>query len=359
MKRFGWIAVAAVMVCGAAFAQTLPAAWHVREGDYTAKDFRFADGETLPQIRLHYMTLGEPRRDAAGRVTNAVMVLHGTGGTGQQFLRPQFADVLYKPGGLLDPATHFVILPDGIGHGKSSKPSDGLHMRFPKYDYADMVAAQHLMLTEGLKVDRLELILGTSMGCMHAFVWGETYPAFSARLAPFACLPTAIVGRNRLWRAFTVQSIEKDPAWEGGEYKSEPVEGLRAAAMLLAVAGSAPIQMQKELPTREAADALAAKTLDAAAKATDANDLIYQVQASRTYDPSADLEKITAKVLWINSGDDFINPPELGIAQKMAPRIRHGRFILIPASDKTHGHGTHTWAAVWEKDLAKLMDAKP
>jgi homoserine O-acetyltransferase len=354
----GAFVLALWFLAGAAAAQTLPPAWHVREGDYIAKDFHFADGEILPEVRLHYMTLGEPKRDAAGHVTNAVMVLHGTGGTGQQFLRPQFADVLYRPGGLLDPATHFVILPDGIGHGKSSKPSDGLHMRFPKYDYTDMVAAQHLMLTEGLKVDGLQLILGTSMGCMHAFVWGEAYPGFAQRLAPFACLPTAIVGRNRLWRALTVQSIEKDPAWDGGEYKSEPVEGLRAAAILLAVAGSAPIQMQKDLPTREAADAAAARTLDGAAKATDANDLIYQVQASRTYDPSAGLEKIGVPVLWINSADDFINPPELGIAEKLAPRLRRGRFILLPASDQTHGHGTHTWAAVWEKPLAELMATK-
>ncbi len=343
----------------AASAQTLPAAWHPREGDYIAHDFRFKDGETLPELRLHYLTVGEPRRDATGHVTNAVMVLHGTGGSGASLIRPQFSDVLFRPGGVLDAAKYFIILPDGIGHGRSSKPSDGLRMKFPKYDYDDMVAAQRLMLTEGLKVDRLQLILGTSMGCMQAFVWGETYPRFSARLAPFACLPTALVGRNRLWRAFTVQSIEKDPAWAGGDYPAEPVEGLRAAEILMTMAGSAPIQMQRDLPTREAADALATHILDGAARATDANDLIYQIQASRNYDPSAGLEKITVPVLWINSGDDFINPPELGIAQRMAPRLRRGRFILVPASDRTHGHGTHTWAVVWQDDLAKLMAEGP
>ena len=353
---FKWIAgLAALALAGSAAAQTVNPAWHAQEGDFVAKNYRFKDGGTLPEVRIHYMTLGEPRRDAEGHVTNAVMLLHGTGGSGRQFLSPQFAGVLYKPGGLLEPAKYFIILPDDVGHGKSSKPSDGLHMRFPKYDYDDMVALEHAMLTGGLKVDRLRLILGTSMGCMHAFVWGETYPTFARALAPFACLPTALVGRNRLWRALSIQVIEKDPAWEAGEYKTPPVGGLRAARIVNVIAGSAPIQMQKELPTRAAADARAAAVLDGAVTATDANDYIYQLDASRNYDPSPGLEKISAPVLWINSGDDFINPPELGIAEALAPRIRKARFILVPASDQTHGHGTHTWAAVWEKDLARLM----
>jgi len=353
LKRI--VGLIALAVAGLASADPLPTAWHVREGDHVVRDFHFKDGETLPELRLHYMTLGEPKRDALGHITNAVMILHGTGGTGQQFLRPQFAGVLFAPGGLLDPANHYIILPDSLGHGKSSKPSDGLHMRFPKYDYDDMVAAQHALLVDGLKVDGLQLILGTSMGCMHAFVWGETYPAFARALAPFACLPTALVGRNRLWRALTIQSIEKDPSWAGGAYAAQPVGGLRAAEILLTIAGSAPIQMQKDLPTRAAADALAARVLDTAPEATDANDLIYQLDASRTYDPSPRLETITAPVLWINSADDFINPPELGIAEALAPRLKHGRFILVPASAKTHGHGTHTWAEVWKDDLAKLL----
>ncbi len=349
------IGLAALALAGGAAAQTVDPAWHAREGDHVVKAYRFKDGETLPEVRLHYMTLGEPRRDAAGHVLNAVMILHGTGGTGQQFLAPQFAGVLYRPGGLLDPAKYFIILPDNIGHGKSSKPSDGLHMRFPKYDYDDMVALQHALLVDGLKVDRLRLILGTSMGCMHAFVWGETYPTFARALAPFACLPTALVGRNRLWRALSMQAIEQDPAWAGGEYRSEPLGGLRAARIVNVIAGSAPIQMQKDLPTRAAADARATAILNGAATATDANDYLYQLDASRDYDPSPALEAITAPVLWINSGDDFINPPELGIAQQLAPRIRKARFVLVPASAQTHGHGTHTWAAVWEQDLAWLM----
>ena len=351
-----WIVgAAALLMASTAGAQALSPAWHAREGDYVARDYRFKDGETLPEARIHYMTLGEPRRDAAGHVVNAVMILHGTGGTGQQFLRPQFADVLFKPGGLLDPARYFIILPDNIGHGRSSKPSDGLRMRFPKYDYDDMVALQHAMLVDGLKVDRLRLILGTSMGCMHGFVWGETYPSFTRALAPFACLPTRLVGRNRWWRSASIQAIEADPVWNGGEYKSEPVQGLRAAALVNAIAGTAPIQMQKDLPTKESADEAARKLVTGSATWPDANDEIYFLDASRNYDPSPNLEKITAPVLWINSGDDFINPPELRIAEKLAPRIKRGRFILVLASEKTHGHGTHTWAAVWQADLARLL----
>ena len=358
MRMLKWIiGLAALALAGAAQAQVsaIPQAWKPHEGDFVTHDFRFKDGEVLPELRIHYLTVGEPKRDAAGHVTNAVMILHGTGGNGGSLIRPIFSDALFKPGGVLDASKYFIILPDGLGHGKSSKPSDGLHMRFPKYDYDDMVAAQHAMLVDGLKVDRLQLILGTSMGCMHAFVWGETYPDFVARLAPFACLPGPLVGRNRLWRAFAIQSIEKDPAWEGGEYKAEPVEALRAVEILLTIAGSAPIQMQKDLPTREAADARAARILDTAATATDANDFIYQADASRNYDPSAGLGKIEARVLWINSADDFINPPELAIAERMAPRLKHGRFILVPASDKTYGHGTHTHAEVWQSEVAKLM----
>lgn len=353
-----WIVgAAALLMAGAASAQSLPERWHAREGDYVARNYRFKDGETLAEARVHYLTLGEPRRDRAGHVTNAVMILHGTGGTGRQFLRPQFADVLFRAGGLLDPAKYFIILPDNFGHGKSSKPSDGLRMKFPKYDYDDMVALQHAMLTEGLRVDGLRLILGTSMGCMHAFVWGETYPSFTQALAPFACLPTKIVGRNRMWRSMSIQAIEADPAWKGGDYAAEPTEGLRSWAVINALVGSAPILMQKELATRDAADAAAKKAVTDSSTWPDANDAIYFLDASRNYDPSSALEKITAPVLWINSADDVINPPELGIAQKLAPRIKRGRFILIPASEETHGHGSHTWARLWEKDLARFLKA--
>ncbi len=329
--------------------------WPAQEGDFTVRDFRFHDGETLPALRLHYTTLGTPRRDAQGRVTNAVMVLHGTGGSGAQFLRPQFADVLYRPGGLLDITRWYVILPDGIGHGRSSKPSDGLHARFPHYDYADMVAAQHLLLTQGLHIDHLRLLMGTSMGCMHDFVWAETYPDFAQAVMPLACLTVPIAGRNRLWRRALIDAIQQDPDWRGGEYIHQPQAALATAADLLAIAGSAPLQMQAADPTPETADAALRKIKAQTLEDTDANDLLYQVAASQDYDPSAALGRITAPLAWVNSADDFINPPELGIAEREVKRIPKGRFVLIPASLKTHGHGTHTWAADWSDVLSALL----
>src|SRR5215472_1933902 len=240
--------------------QTLPASAEqaagpaTTEGDYVAKNFKFRSGESLPELRLHYTTLGKPARDAQGRVTNAVLILHGTGGTGHQFLSPLFAGELFGPGQLLDAAGYYIILPDGIGHGKSSKPSDGLHAHFPQYDYDDMIAAHHRLLTEGLGVNHLRLVMGTSMGCMHSFVWGETYPDFMDALMPLACLPVQIAGRNRMWRKMVIDAIERDPAWNGGEYKEEPKGALRNAEDLLLIAGSAPHQMQKTYPTRDAAD---------------------------------------------------------------------------------------------------------
>ena len=326
-----------------------------QEGDYVARQFRFASGATLPELRLHYTTLGKPARDAAGHMTNAVLVLHGTGGDGHQFLRPQFAGELFGPGQPLDVAKYYVILPDGIGHGKSSKPSDGAHARFPEYTYADMVAAQHLLLTDGLGVDRLRLLMGTSMGCMHAFVWGETYADFMAALMPLACLPVPIAGRNRMWRKMVIDAIREDPAWAGGDYATEPREALRTASDLLMIAGSAPIYFQSAFGTRDAADQRVVEYTRASLAALDANDLLYQVSASRDYDPSAQLGDIRAPVLWINSADDFINPPELGIAEAQAHRLPHGRFLLLPASDRTRGHGSHTWAALWKSELERLL----
>ncbi len=328
-----------------------------KEGDFVVRDFRFRSGEVLPELRLHYTTVGEPRRDASGRVTNAIMVLHGTGGTGKQFLSPQFADELLVPGGLLDPAKYYVILPDGIGHGKSSKPSDGLRARFPQYDYDDMVAAQHLLLTKGLKVDRLRLLMGTSMGCMHGFVWGETYPDFADALAPFACLPNEIAGRNRMWRKLLIDAVTKDPTWKGGDYVEQPKEGLRTALGLLMLAGLSPLPAQIASLTRQAADKAVDDYFAARMPPLDANDLIYQVAASRTYDPSPKLETITAPVLWINSADDFINPPELGIAEAQAKRLKNGTFVLLPISEKTRGHGSHTWAVLWKDRLAAFLKA--
>lgn len=348
------LSAVASLAAGMAFAQT-PSKYPVTEGDYVAHNFKFKSGEELPELRLHYRTLGKPERDDQGRVKNAVLILHGTGGSGQQFLAPQFAGELYGPGQLLDINKYFIILPDGIGHGKSSKPSDGMHAHFPAYDYDDMVAAQHLLVTEGLGVQHLRLILGTSMGCMHSFVWGETYPDFMDALMPLACLPVQIAGRNRVWRKMLTDAIRNDPAWNGGEYKEEPKDGLLTAEDFLVIAGSAPLLMQKALPTRDAADKY---TEDAEKRAAtlDANDLLYQVNASRNYDPSPQLETIIAPVMWINSADDFINPPELGIAEKESKRLKNGTFVLIPVSEQTHGHGTHTWAAVWQSYLKQFLD---
>jgi homoserine O-acetyltransferase len=332
-----------------------PSKYPTTEGDYVAHDFKFKSGEQISELRLHYRTLGKLTRDAQGRPANAVLILHGTGGSGQQFLQPQFAGALFSPGQLLDIDRYFIILPDGIGHGKSSKPSDGMHAHFPAYDYDDMVAAQHLLVAEGLGIPHLRLIMGTSMGCMHSFVWGETYPNFADALMPMACLPVQIAGRNRVWRKLLMDAIRKDPAWSGGEYKEEPVEGLRTAEDILVIAGSAPLVMQRTLPTRDAADKYVDDS-EKRASALDANDLLYQVNASRNYDPSPQLEKIAAAVMWINSADDFINPPELAIAEKESKRLKNGTFVLLPISEQTHGHGTHTWAVAWEQYLMQLLE---
>jgi len=333
--------------------------WPTREGDVVLRKFRFRSGEFLPEVRMHYTTLGSPHRDASGTVDNAVMVLHGTGGDGKQFLRPQFADELYGPGQPLDIRRYFIILPDNIGHGKSSKPSDGLRMRFPKYDYDDMVEAQRRMLVEGLGVTRLRLIFGTSMGCMHAFVWGETFPTFAHALMPMACEPIEIAGLNRMWRQLAIDGIKSDPAWgrgkSAGEYDQEPVEGLRTAESLLFIAGSAPLNYQAQYPTREAASAYAQERVASGIGELDANDLIYQLDASRNYNPWPRLERITAPVTWINSADDFINPRNLPIPQKAVKRMSNARFRLIPETADTHGHGTHTWAKFWKADLSALL----
>lgn len=351
-----WLAALAWLFAAPLAAQTT--AWPAREGDFVIRDFAFRTGERL-DVRMHYTTLGTPHQDMKGRIDNAVMVLHGTGGTGRQFLQPQFADELYGPGAPLDIRTTFVILPDNLGHGGSSKPSDGLRMKFPHYDYADMVGAQRRMLVEGLGVTRLELILGTSMGCMHAFIWGETHPGFAERLAPFACQPVAIAGRNRMWRKMAIDAIRADPAWRGGDYAEQPAMGLRTAADLSVIAGGNPIALQAQFPTREGAEAALDAAVAARSKGVDANDALYFYDASRDYDPSALLERIAVPVLWINSADDFINPPELGIAERMVGRMKRARFVLIPATAETKGHGTHTWAKFWKADLAKLLAERP
>jgi homoserine O-acetyltransferase len=327
------------------------------EGDFVLHDFHFASGESLPELRIHYTYYGKPKRDLLGHVTNAVLIMHGTGGSGHSFINDRFSSVLFKKGGVLDIDKYYIILPDGIGHGNSSKPSDALRMRFPSYAYQDMVLAQYLLVTKGLNVDHLRLVMGTSMGCMQTFMWGEAYPDFMDALLPLACLPVQIAGRNRLWRDLAMDAIRNDPEWLKGDYTTEPMGALRNIAGLLLIAGSAPIQMQKTLPTRDAADEFIAKFMPLEMGNLDANDFLYQVNASRDYDPSSGLEKITAPLLLINSADDFVNPPALGIAEREIKRVKNGRFILLPASEQTHGHGTHTWAAVWQQYLAQLLEA--
>jgi homoserine O-acetyltransferase len=345
---------AGVSGVGQSAAASASPSWPTQSGWVALPNFKFGTGETLPELKLHYLTLGTPHRNAAGHVDNAVLLLHGTGGDAHSLLNPAFSNVLFAPGGILDIKKYFLILPDDIGHGQSSKPSDGMHAHFPAYDYDDMVRSQRMMLDD-LKIDHLRLILGTSMGCMQSFVWGETYPGFADALAPFACLPVQLAGRNRMMRYMAIQAIKDDPAWMGGEYKTQPVQGLRTANEIVMIMGSSPLQMQKQAPTRQQAEQYVDRYLDRVMATTDANNLIYYFNASRNYDPSPRLESIHAPVLWINSADDFINPPELGIAEKMVKRMPHARFILLPISDETRGHGTHTMAAIWKDYLAEFM----
>ncbi len=356
MKTFV-AALALALVACPAFAQPRGGFPPPVEGDFVARDFRFGTGDTLPSLNLHYRTIGTPRRDASGVVRNAVMILHGTGGTGAGFLSRTFGGELFGAGQLLDATRYFIILPDGIGHGQSSKPSDALHARFPKYTYDDMVRAQHAMLVDGLKVNHLRLVLGTSMGAMHCWVWGETYPDFVDGLVPPASVPTQIAGRNRVMRTMIMDSIRNDPAWKNGDYTEQPHAGLVGAVNLLMMMTSSPIGWHKSAPTRDAADTWYEEQVKSRVAATDANDMLYQFNASRDYDPSPNLEKITAALLAINSADDVVNPPELGLMEKLMPRVKHGRYVLIPTSDRTRGHGTHSLPAIWGKYLGELLAA--
>jgi homoserine O-acetyltransferase len=325
------------------------------EGDFVIKDFHFASGETLPELRLHYRTVGRLKRDDAGHALNAVLILHGTSGAGDQFLNDRFAGVLFGPGQLLDAERYFIVLPDGIGHGKSSKPSNGLHMRFPHYTYDDMVLAHHELLVQKLGVDHLRLVMGTSMGGMHTWVWGEAYPEFMDALLPLACLPAEIAGRNRMMRRMIMDSIRSDPDWKAGEYSSPPIRGLTSAAYIFIIMSSCPLEWQKQAPTRDAADKML-DTLDHRLVARfDANDLLYQIDASRDYNPAPRLATIRAPLLAINSADDQINPPELRILEMRIKEVAHGRMVLLPITDQTRGHGTHTIAAIWKDRLADLL----
>jgi homoserine O-acetyltransferase len=324
------------------------------EGDYTIGDFKFASGETVPELRLHYRTLGKPEKDAQGKTTNAVLITHGTTGSGAQFIRPEFAGELFGKDQPLDATKFFIVLPDGIGHGKSSKPSDGMHAKFPRYGYLDMVEAQYRLLTEGLAVNHARLVMGTSMGGMHTWVWGELHPDFMDALMPLASLPTQISGRNRAWRRMVIDAIRNDPAWSRGEYKTQPPSLRTAAEMLWFMSGN-PVLRQKDAPTLSQTDEVLDKFVDQIVKTDDANDVLYALEASHDYDPGPNLDKIQAPLLAINSADDLINPPELGILEREIKRVPHGRAIVIPFSDKTRGHGSHTLAALWKDQLVDLL----
>jgi len=324
------------------------------EGDFIARDFRFTSGETLPELRIHYRTFGQPRTDRNGVVRNAVLIMHGTGGSGASLLRDEFAGELFGPGQLLDATRYFIVLPDGIGHGKSSKPSDGLHARFPHYGYHDMVQAQYLLLTQGLKVNHARLVMGTSMGGMHSWLWGEQHAQFMDGLMPLASLPTQISGRNRAWRRTIIDAIRNDPGWKGGDYQSEP-PSLRTASEMLWLMSSNPVLRQQEAPTLTQADKVLDSYVESSLRSSDANDLMYAVAASRDYDPGPDLEKIAAPLIAVNSADDLINPPELGILEREVKRVPHGRAVVIPFSERTHGHGSHTYATLWKSYLEELL----
>ena len=335
----------------------LAASWpEPAEGDYAITNFHFASAETLPELRIHYRTLGSIHRNAQGHVDNAVLIMHGTGGAGTQFLNERFAGELFGPGQPLDATRYFIVLRDGIGHGKSSKPSDGLHMKFPRYNYDDMVQADYALLTEKLGVDHLRLVMGTSMGGMHSWVWGEMHPQFMDTLMPLASLPVQIAGRNRMMRKMFMDSIRNDPEWKQGDYSTQPVRGLANAQHFLLLMTSVPLQWQKDLPTRAMADsALQARTARSLATA-DANDMLYQFQSSREYNPAPHLEKISAPLFAINSADDQVNPPELGLMEREIVKVKQGRYILIPISDRTRGHGTHSLPAVWGEYLRGLLE---
>src|SRR5689334_3354909 len=325
------------------------------QGDHLIRDFRFSSGETLPELKLHYTALGTPQRDSSGMVGNAVLILHGTNGAGSAFTAEAFAATLFGPGQPLDAGRYYIILPDGIGHGGSSKPSDGLRARFPHYGYADMVEAQRRLLAEHLGVKHLRLIVGTSMGCMHSWMWAEAQPAFLDAALALACLPVQIAGRNRFLRKLAADSIRSDPAWKGGDYASQPVAGMRGATEVLFFMTSAAVPLQAQAPSRDAADKLAEEWMAKRLAAADANDFLYAFEASRDYDPSGGLEKIEAAITAVNSADDEVNPPELGILEREIRRVKRGKAVVLPIGPQTRGHGTHTNAAAWKDHLVELL----
>jgi homoserine O-acetyltransferase len=332
-----------------------------KEGDYVIKDFKLGGGETLPEVNMHYTTIGTPQRDASGKITNAVVVLHGTNRAGKVFLIPSFAGVLFGPGQLLDTSKYYVILPDqfGAGMGKSTKPSEGLRGKFPHYDYADMVHALQTTLKEGLHVDHLRLFVGTSMGCMQGFMWSEEKPGDVDAYMLLSCLPVQVGGRNRMVRKIMIDDVRDDPAWNNGNYTEQPY-GLRAALGHLLVVGSAPTLWQEEYGTAALADKYVDDYIAQNMKSTDANDFIYQYDASRNYNPEPDLGKISDHIFLVNVMDDFWNPGEMGVAEREMKKVNGAHFVLLPVTEATRGHYTFFQAPVWQKYLAQLLaESKP
>lgn len=330
-------------------------AWpNEREDDFVLDDYVFASGETLPALRLHYTTIGTPHRDGAGRIDNAVLLLHGTSGTGRNWLLPSLADELFGAGQPLDAARHFIVMPDGIGRGGSSKPSDGLRAAFPHYRYRDIVASQYRLLTEHLGIAHLRLVLGSSMGGMHCWMCGGMYPGYMDALVPIASQPVAISGRNWISRRIAIEAIRNDPGWNGGNYTTRPTHYIRTAPFASLMTENV-VRLQEMAGTREAADALYRQWMANAAKG-DANDQLYAIEAVMDYDPAPLLGKITAKLLAINFADDAVNPPELGVVEPAIRRIPGARFVLVPASAETHGHFTHLQAAIWKPHLAAFLE---
>ncbi|HXB71326.1 MAG TPA: alpha/beta fold hydrolase [Candidatus Acidoferrales bacterium] len=326
------------------------------EANWVARDFTFGTGETLPELRLHYITLGSPQRDAAGRIRNAVLILHDTGSGAPPFLTGGFLGALFLKGQPLDASKYYIILPDAIGHGETSKPSDGLHAKFPHYNDGDMVRAQYLLVHDGLKVEHLRLVMGIGMGGMQTWLWGERYPDFMDALMPLASSPAQIAGRHRIFRDLVVDAIRTDPGWKDGEYTSPP-RGLLTAQFAQFLMTTSPGQLQRLMPTSDVADAQFQTLKRRFLRAVDANDMLYQYDSSRNYDAGTDLEKIRAPLYAVNSADDELNPPELGILERAIQRVAKGRYIRIPASDETRGHATAMRARVWRDYLSELLRA--
>jgi homoserine O-acetyltransferase/O-succinyltransferase len=341
-------AAAVAMFAFAAHAADYPAP---KEGDWIARDFRFHTGEVMPELRLHYTTVGDPSGEP-------VLILHGTTGSGTGMLTANFAGELFGPGQPLDASKYYLILPDAIGAGKSSKPSDGMRAKFPRYNYDDMVAAQHRLVTEGLGVRHLRLIIGNSMGGMQAWMWGANHPEFMDAIVPMASQPTEMSGRNWMMRRLLIDSVRKDPAWNNGDYTTQP-PFMKMANLFFGIGTSGgDLAWYKAAPNREAADKLIDER-QAAPFNADANDFMYQWDSSRDYNASPGLERIQAAVLAINAADDERNPPEFGIMERELKRIKNARLLLIPASTETRGHGTTGMAKFYKREIQELLANTP